>query len=235
MRQSYRTSNEKSLAMEPVKILSIEKATHDVVHLKIEKPTDIEYALGQAVDVALNSPGMNNEFRAFTITSLPNEAFLEFYIKIYSEHDGVTKQIAKLKKNDTLLIGDVFGDIQYKGHGIFIAGGAGITPFIAIFKELVLQNKVGNNKLIFANKTSQDIIEGDYFHKHLGKNFINVLSKERKDGFMNGYVSESLIKSQITSDGLYYYLCGPPQMMDAVLNHLEGLCIEKSKIIREEF
>ncbi|SNT17395.1 Ferredoxin-NADP reductase [Ekhidna lutea] len=235
MRQSYRAGNEKNLVMETVKILSIENATHDVVHLKTEKPADIEYAPGQAVDVALNSAGMENELRAFTITSLPTEPFLEFYIKIYSEHDGVTKQIAKLKKNDTLLIGDVFGDIQYKGVGVFIAGGAGITPFIAIFKDLVSQNKVGNNKLIFANKTSQDIIEGDYFHQHLGKNFINVLSMERKDGFMNGHVSESLIKSQMTSKGLYYYLCGPPPMMDEVLNHLEVLGIKKSKIIIEQF
>jgi hypothetical protein len=32
----------------------------------------------------------------------------------------------------------------YKGEGIFIAGGAGVTPFIAIFRDLHEQGKTEN-------------------------------------------------------------------------------------------
>lgn len=221
--------------MKIVKIISIEQATHDVVCIKTEKPASIDYVAGQAVDLALNTSEMKNELRAFTFTSLPTDNFLEFFIKIYPEHNAVTKQIEKLKQEDSLLIGDVFGDIEYKGEGIFIAGGAGITPFIAIFKELKTQNKVGNNKLIFANKTSNDIIEYDYFDNLLGDNFINVLSEEKKDGFEHGYISKALIQSQTNSNELYYYLCGPPPMMDAVLQQLKDLGIDDVKIIKEQF
>jgi ferredoxin-NADP reductase len=50
------------------------------------------------------------------------------------------------------------GRIEYKGEGVFIAGGAGVTPFIAILRQLQAENKIANNKLIFTNKTANDII-----------------------------------------------------------------------------
>lgn len=221
--------------MEEVKIISIENATHNVVRIKTEKPQDISYLPGQAVDVSINKPDWEKELRPFTFTSLSSDEYLEFFIKTYPEHNGVTEQIGKLKPNDSLLIGEVFGDIQYKGEGIFIAGGAGITPFIAILKNLEKQNKLINNKLIFANKTSDDIIEQAFFNDLLGNKFINVLSKEEKKGFEHGYITEELIRSQMESQDAYFYLCGPPPMMDAVLEQLKKLGIEASKIIKEQF
>ncbi|MGM5470013.1 FAD-binding oxidoreductase [Flavobacteriaceae bacterium LMO-SS05] len=221
--------------MQDVKIISIEYATHDVVHIKTEKPQGITFLAGQAVDVALKKSNWETEFRAFTFTSLQTDEHLEFFIKIYPEHHSVTEQIGKLKPGDTLSIGDVFGDIQYKGEGIFIAGGAGITPFISIFKKLEKEQKLGNNKLIFANKTESDIIEHLYFNKLLGKHFINVLSKEEKVGFEHGYITKDIIKNQAPNKNTYFYLCGPDPMMEAVLKQFQELGIDESQIIKEQF
>lgn len=221
--------------MNQVKIISIEKATHDVMHIITEKPQNIVYLPGQAADISINKPNFETEIRPFTFTSLTSDNHLEFFIKIYPEHKGVTEQISKLRKGDTISIGDVFGDIQYKDEGIFIAGGAGITPFIAIFKDLKEKHKIGNNKLIFANKTSRDIIEQKFFHDLLGKNFINILSEEKKEGFEYGYITRELIQSQVETKSPYFYLCGPPPMMDAVLQQLSDLGVQDSKIIKEQF
>lgn len=221
--------------MEQVKIISIENATHNVVHIKTEKPQDVLFLPGQAVDVSVNKPGFEEELRPFTFTSLPSDDHLEFFIKTYPEHNGVTEQIGKLKQGDSLSIGEVFGDIQYKGEGIFIAGGAGITPFISIFKSLEKQHILGKNKLIFANKTSNDIIDQAFFNSLLGQNFINVLSEEEIEGFEHGYITKDLIKAQIESSDTYFYLCGPPPMMDAVLKSLQELDIKDSHIIKEQF
>lgn len=221
--------------MKQVKILSIEHATPDVVQIKTEKPQNFSFNSGQAVDVSLNMPNWESKLRPFTFTSLPTDEYLEFFIKIYPDHKGVTEQIGKLNQGDTLSIGDVFGDIQYKGEGVFIAGGAGITPFISILKKLEKENKLGNNKLIFANKTKADIIEKQYFTSLLGKNFINVLSHEKVDGFEQGYITKDLIKSQIQNNNAYFYLCGPPPMMDAVMEQFDELGIDKIQIIKEQF
>lgn len=220
--------------MKQVKIESIVHDTHNVMHLKVEKPENLSFHSGQAVDVALPIPGWEKELRPFTFTSLPKEDHLEFYIKTYPDHHGVTDQIAHLKAGEHIMVGDVFGAIQYKGEGLFIAGGAGVTPFISIIRNLENQNKIGQNKLIFANKTEDDIIAKDLFNEILGNHFINVLSEEEKDGYEHGYINQALLEKEMKDDS-YFYLCGPPPMMDAILDILKNMGIESNRIITEDF
>lgn len=190
-----------------VKIKSVEHLTHDVLRIVAEKPSELSYVAGQAVDVSVNKQGWEDRLRAFTFTSLPEDAFIEFSIKTYPSHKGVTQQLPSLTKSDELIIHDVFGDIHYKGEGMFIAGGAGVTPFIAIFKQLEKNNQVGDNKLLFANKTKADIILESKFQELLGNNFINVLSDEEVTGYEHGYITADIIKKHIDSHTKYFYLC----------------------------
>lgn len=218
-----------------VKIISSEYLTHDVLKLAVEKPAGLTYEPGQAVEVSINSPGWEKELRPFTFTSLPDEENIEFTIKTYPSHNGVTNRLRSLIEGDEIIIHDVFGAISYKGEGIFIAGGAGVTPFIAIFKQLEKKNEIGNNKLIFANKTVSDIILKDKFNELLKDNFINILSDEELPGYEHGYISAELIKKHTDHSTKYYYLCGPPPMMDVVEKQLSFLGAEDSKIVKEEF
>ncbi len=113
-----------------VKIVKIEPLTHDVIHIVAAKPSGLNYHPGQAIDVSLNKNGWELQLRAFTFTSLPEDKNIEFTIKTYPQHHGVTAQLLSAVAGDELLLHDVFGEIRYKGEGIFIAGGAGVTPFI---------------------------------------------------------------------------------------------------------
>lgn len=218
-----------------IKIKTIKHLTHDVLRIEAEKPEGLNFTPGQAIDVAVNKPNWEKKKRSFTFTSLPEEDYLQFTIKTYPEHNGVTNQLLSLKPGDELILHDVFGSIDYKGEGIFVAGGAGITPFLAIFKELEKENKIGNNVLVFANKTKADIILEDKFKKLLGKNFINVLSAEEVEGYEHGYISEELLKSLGNENLKYYYLCGPKPMMKAMEEHFTNLGIKDSEIIKERF
>ena len=217
------------------KIKSIEHLTHDVLRIVLDKPKDLNYIPGQAVDIALNKPDWKDKKNCFTFTSLPEDDHIEFTIKTYPEHHGMTNELLSSKAGDEVLVYSPFGDIYYKGAGIFIAGGAGITPFIAILKNLEKQNKIDGNKLIFANKEKSDIILEDHYNKVLGKNFINVLSKEEIEGYEHGYISQDLIKKYSEADLKYYYLCGPPPMMDAVEAHLKSLGIAEEFVVKEGF
>src|SRR5262245_37404075 len=118
-----------------VRILSVHDVTHNVRSYKFEKPAGYKFEPGQATEVAINKKGWKEEKRPFTFTSLNERPYLEFTIKSYTDHPGVTNELHSLKPGDELLIHDVWGAIAYKGEGYFIAGGAGITPFIAILRQ----------------------------------------------------------------------------------------------------
>lgn len=218
-----------------VKIKVINKVTHDVLQIKTEKPSGFKFHPGQATEVAINKVGWQNERRPFTFTCLPGNNFLEFTIKTYPSRKGVTNQLLQLKVNDELILHDVFGAILYQGPGIFIAGGAGVTPFISIFRDLNSKNEIGDNKLIFANKTRNDVILEQEFRKMLNKNFINILSDEKAEGYDSGMISEGFLKSHIPDANKKFYVCGPPPMMDAILSQLSNLNVKETAIVTEAF
>jgi ferredoxin-NADP reductase len=217
-----------------VKIVSVEPVTHDVKRFAIQKPEGFKFIAGQATDVSVNTPALKNEKRPFTFTSLNENKQLEFTVKIYDSHNGVTKELGKLKPGDELIIRDVWGAIEYKGEGVFIAGGAGVTPFIAILRQLQADDKIANNKLIFTNKTEKDIILKKEFNEMLGKNFINTLTDEKKEGYGNGRIDYTFLKEKIDNFKQHFYVCGPPQFVTAISEALTQLGAKTDTVVFEK-
>ena len=226
-----------------VKIISIEPVTHNVKRFTLEKPKDYSFNPGQATEVSINTPGLKEERRPFTFTCLPEDDHLEFTIKIYSDHNGVTKALGNVKAGDELIVRDVWGAIEYKGPGTFIAGGAGVTPFIAIFRRLHKDGKVDarpddpfgrGNKLIFSNRTSKDIILKDEFDKILGKNFINILTEEKGENFEHARINEEYLKKNITDFRQHFYICGPDPMIKDISDALTKLGADIESVVFEK-
>jgi ferredoxin-NADP reductase len=216
-----------------VRILNIENVTHDVKRFQIEKPEGYSFISGQATDVSINTKELLLEKRPFTFTCINADPYLEFTIKIYPSHNGITNELGKLKKGDELIIRDVWGAINYKGKGVFIAGGAGVTPFISIFRDLQSKNEISGNKLVFANKTKSDIILEAEFKALLGESFINILSDEKADGYFHGRIDEAFLSAAVHDFSQNFYVCGPPPMMDAVMKQLASLGAVENSITLE--
>jgi len=217
-----------------IKIRLIEKITHDVLRIVTEKPEQYNFKPGQAAEISINKEGWGEEKRPFTFTCLPDSHYLEFMIKTYPLHKGVTSQLLLLEKNDELMLHEVFGTINYKEEGVFIAGGAGVTPFISIIRYLFSKIEIGNNKLIFANKTKADIILEAELNELLGHNFINILSDEKLDGYASGQITKGFLAANCDMKKALY-LCGPPAMMEAVEKQLAELNVDPKLIVKELF
>ncbi|HNP18814.1 MAG TPA: flavodoxin reductase [Fulvivirga sp.] len=217
-----------------VKVISVEKITHDVLKIVTIKPNGYTFIPGQATEVAINKPGWQEQKRPFTFTGLPDDDHLEFIIKTYPSHKGMTNELLNLKPNNELLIHDVWGAISYQGNGVFIAGGAGITPFIAILRDLEKKNQMKGNSLIFSNKTKGDIILEQYFEKILDSSFINILSNEELEGFNHGIITQDFLMANVHNLSEKFYVCGPIPMIEAVINHLTQMGVDKSNIVLEE-
>ena len=202
-----------------VKILEIKDVTHDVKCFRFEKPDQYTFVPGQATDVSINKPGWKDELRPFTFTCLNDEQYLEFTIKRYADHDGVTNQLHQLQPGDELIIRDVWGAIAYNGPGYFVAGGAGITPFIAILRQLHKENKLDGNKLIFSNKTAADIIYEQELSSILGTNLINILTDEKggsaaaSGNYQYGRITEEFLVKTVPDFNVHFYVCGPDKMI----------------------
>lgn len=208
--------------------------THDVKCFRTEKPDGMEFTPGQATEVSVDKDGWRDEGRPFTFTSLPDDPYLEFIIKEYPDHHGVTEQIHQLDPGDRLVLKDVFGDIGFRGKGLFIAGGAGVTPFISILRQLHQHDKTGDNAMLFGNRTSKDIFLQDELRSMLGERLVHVLSDEENGPYRNGFIDRELIVDHLEPDQMLY-LCGPPAMMDAVTGHLKDLEIDEDRIVFDEW
>jgi len=217
-----------------VKILECSYINHDVKHFIVEKPGGFSFIPGQAANVSINLPGWKDQLRPFTFTSLNKWPYLEFIIKIYDDHEGVTHQLGKTNAGAQLILHDVFGTILYKGPGIFIAGGSGITPFIAIFRELHrLKKLLPGNALIFSNKTADDIIIGEELTKMLGPAFINVFTRQGVIGFRERRIDRNFLIDTIHDFSRHFYVCGPEIFVREIVELLLGLGAPADTVIFE--
>lgn len=217
--------------MQRLKILNTHYISHNVKRFVLEKPKDFKYNPGQSAHISINLPGWKDKIRPFSFTSLQSWNNLEFIIKIYEEHHGVTSQLGKLNTGAELLLHDVYGTIQYKGPGIFIAGGTGITPFIAIFRALFQSGNLRNIALLYSNKTKDDIILHDELTRLLGPAYKNVFTREGVIGFRERRIDRKFLIETIGDFNSRFYVCGPKDFTEEICAALISLGADPEYLI----
>jgi len=195
------------------KILMTENVTHDVKRFILEKPEGFKFIPGHSIMMSINTPNWKNESRSFTMTSTNEDRVVEFTIKRYDEHEGVTKALHTLNPGDELILADMFGSVRYNNPGIWLAAGAGITPFLAIFRQLYKENKLKGNRLIYSNKTHADIINEQELIKLFGEDLTLILTREERQGYKSSRINEEFIKEEIKNFDQDFYVCGPDQFI----------------------
>jgi ferredoxin-NADP reductase len=217
-----------------VKILEAEYVTHDVKRFVVERPKQYNFIPGQATDVSVNLPEWKDDLHPFTFTGLMEWKQLEFTIKIYNDRKGITDVLGRLNAGAELILHDVFGAIQYKGPGVFIAGGAGVTPFVAILRELFVHRQLQGNKLIFSNKTSEDVIYNDELTHMLGTDFIKVFTREQTIGFFSKRIDRDFIVETVKDFSQHFYVCGPDEFVTNIVDILKSVGASADTIVFEQ-
>ena len=96
------------------------------------------------------------------------------------------------------------------------------------------ENKIGNNKLIFTNKTESDIILKKEFKEILGENFINTLTDKKKDGYDNRMINTAFLKKKTTDFTQNFYVCGPPPFEVSISKALASLDTKTNSVVFEK-
>jgi ferredoxin-NADP reductase len=207
--------------------------THDVKRLLVGRPPGFAFKPGQGVELSINRPGWTDKGRPFTPTSLVDDKVLEFTIKRYPEHEGVTRELHRLAPGTELLLSEPFGTINYQGPGVFIAGGAGITPFLAILRELARREELDRNTLLFSNKRRVDIICEKELRHYLDTRCILTCTAEDTPGYDKRHFDRAFLAEMIRDFSQPFYVCGPPGFMEAVTGALEELGADPQRLIFE--
>jgi cytochrome-b5 reductase len=164
---------------------------------------------------------------------LAADQVLEFTIKGYAGHAGVTHALHQLRPGAELLMSEPFGTISYKGPGVFVAGGAGITPFLAILRDLGRRGEAENQTLIFSNKTPRDVICEKELRHLLGDRCILLSTGAEAPGYAHRRVDRAFLEEKISDFDQRFYVCGPPPFMDAVMGALTDLGASAESLVFE--
>ncbi|MEW5757349.1 MAG: FAD-binding oxidoreductase [Pseudomonadota bacterium] len=214
-------------------LLMTEFVTHDVKRFILSKPDGFEFQPGQGVELAIKEAGWEQEARPFTPTSLPQDRVLEFTIKGYQEHNGVTRRLHTLPPGAQLLMSDPFGTIHYKGPGTFIAAGAGITPFIAILRDLARSKKLTGHALLYSNKTPADVICEQEFRHYLGERCLLSCTRDSAPGYERRRFDQAFLEEHIKDFSRHFYVCGPPAFTSDCLEALKVLGAKAESLVFE--
>jgi ferredoxin-NADP reductase len=211
--------------MPSAKILDIADVTHNVRRYTLEKPEGYAFKPGQATEISLDEEGWRDKKHPFTFTSLADDPTLEFTIKSYfaTGGDGVTERLYGYRPGQRLVLRDVWGTITYRGPGTFIAGGAGVTPFIAILRDLHHKRKMAGHTLITSNRTEADIILRDEFESFRGLDTIWTVTDDPQSGLLHERIDDRFLKAHISDWTQNFYLCGPDDMVKQLRDTLKEL------------
>jgi ferredoxin-NADP reductase len=159
---------------------------------------------------------------------------LELTIKRYPARAGVTDKLHSLEAGARLLVSDAFGTITYKGPGVFIAAGAGITPFIAIARQLAREGRLGENSLICSNKTPADMICEKELRHYFGPRCTLACTREPAAGYASRRIDAAFLKEKIGDFNRRFYICGPDAFVDQVKAILKELGASPDALVFEE-
>jgi len=198
--------------------------------------------------------------RAYSMANYPEErGIIMLNVRIASPPprapEGIppgvmSSYIFNLKPGDEVTISGPFGEFFAKetnAEMIFIGGGAGMAPMRSHifdqFQRLHTDRKVtywyGARSLreaFYSEEFDQIDAGNDNFEWHLALS--DPLPEDNwdgKTGFIHQVLYDHYLKAHDAPEDCEYYICGPPMMLQACREMLDGLGVEPENVLYDDF
>ena len=228
--------------MHELRIQENRQETSDAHTLILEKPTNFTFKPGQYVllQTTINERPLR---RSYSIASAPHEE--NIHITIRTQPQGrVSPHLAKLTNKDTIgMLGPVGEFVRGKEeHSVFIAAGAGITPFISMLRAADHNNDTRKVTLLYTNKTPEQQLYTQELSELEQKNdWLTItqtitrpqLSSTNWSG-REGRINEQDLKEHL-DENTVFYLCGSNSMVRAFTAKLIKLQATPQQIRTENY
>jgi Na+-transporting NADH:ubiquinone oxidoreductase subunit F len=207
----------------------------------------------------LAAKGIKPGFRAYSMANPPHEKdIIKLNVRIATPPPGTesippgfgSSFIFGLKQGDKVKISGPYGEFMAKDTDkemCFVGGGAGMAPLRShILHQL---EGIDSGRKISFWYGARSVKEMFYHEEFLDleKRFDNftyhvaLSSPEKGDdwtgltGFVHIHLIDSYLKEHEDPTEIEYYLCGPPPMIDAVIDSLYELGVEDDMIFYDKF
>lgn len=179
--EEYQIEYEKYLKEEQgqLTVTEVEHYTDSLFRFRLTKPNSFAFRAGEFTMVSLpDSPK-----RAYSITSAPQDEFLEFYsIKV---PDGpLTSRLKNIEKGDTVTIGNkptgtLITENLTEGHDLWLlATGTGIAPFVSLLRDSTTRNRFNKIHVVWSVREREELQSYKSFFELQDCDFIPVVTRD---------------------------------------------------------
>lgn len=219
-------------------VVWLHKWNEGLMSLRIRRDASYAFTPGQFARIGLRKEDGEIIWRAYSIVSAPNEAFLEFFLVVVPTGE-FSSRVAKLKLGDTMLVeklsqGFLTADRFHDGRDLWLmATGTGLAPYISMLRDETLWKQFENIVIVLSVRSREDLgyVEELSFmaanppeQGGATLKFITTLTRDHVDGALQGRIN-TLVESGAleTAAGLplshthsRFMLCGNPEMVEGM-------------------
>lgn len=227
-----------------------EQIARDTMAFTFSRPTGFTFKPGQAIDVTLIEPPQTDakgSRRAFSIVSAP--FYGDLVVATRMRDSAFKRVLGSLPLGNRVQIEGPFGSLTLHNSrsrpAIFLAGGIGITPFMSILRQAARDDRPRVIKLLYSNRRPEDaaflpeLQQLERAHRGWFR-LIATMTEPQGTGAAwdgpTGLIDPELVRSVITEPAApVFYVAGPPAMVGAMRQGLNGIGIDDDDIRSEDF
>ena len=224
-------------------IAKIEKLTNDTVRVTLDVPSELKkefsFKAGQYLNFLLEIDATEIR-RSYSICSGENEPLA---VAVKAIKNGIASNwfnsVAAV--DDLLYVAAPEGNFTLPSNAktvVAFAAGSGITPILSLAKAL--QSSNGTMQLFYGNRTLENTLFKTDFDNLSAVTTQYFFSQEQNEGAIAGRIDKETITNCIKADlsllkADAFFVCGPEEMILAVVSTLEFFGVSKNKIHYELF
>jgi ferredoxin-NADP reductase len=237
------------MAVHEARLARRETVAEGTTAFYFSKPAGFQHQAGQSLLVTLIDPPETDgegDARTFTIASAPHEAELMIATRM---RDTAFKRVLKAAPiglavkiegpNGEMVLHD-----DVARPAVFLAGGIGVTPFLAMTRDAAHKRLPHRIFLFYSNRRPEDAAFLPELQKleQLNPNYrlIATMAEAEKSvqrwSGETGFIRRDMLERHLPDlQSPIYYFAGPPQMTMAMQQMLEAIGIGEQAMRYEEF
>lgn len=225
-------------------IASLRPLTHDITELTVTLDKALTFTSGQNAELSVSDVTDSPRSYSFARWSGPGPSSTAvFHVRRVSGGVFTTWLHDTAHPGDFLHLTGPKGSFSLRpgtGPMLFIAGGSGLAPILAMLEQAHAENITREARLLYGARTQRDLYALSQLTELSRQwpsrfEFVPILSEEPSDSGWSG--QRGLVTDAITPSLLDHtaWLCGPPAMIDAAVAKLTTVGLPPERVFTDRF